>query len=121
MTEIQFKEFTEEIIPQQLFHVDSKDVDDETGGKLDEVILVRLIANNIGCLKHKSLQWFLDTFLIKTKEETEFVNYWQSQIEKELELQFIEDDMISTDDFLPLSEEEWFRQIEEDIKKEENE
>ena len=130
MTEIQFKEFTEEIIPQQLFHVDPKDVDDESGGRLEEVILVGLIAHNIECLKHKPLQWFLDTFLIKTefeqptlKQEAEFGKYLQGQIEEELERQFdtlleMEDYMISTDDFFPSSEEELFRQIQEDERNE---
>jgi hypothetical protein len=123
MTEIQFKEFTEEIIPQQLFHVDPKDVDNESGGKLEEVILVGLIAHNIECLKYKPLQWFLDKFLIKNdleqptlKQEAEFGSYLQGQIEEELERQLIEDYdcMISTDDFFPSSEEELFRQIHED-------
>lgn len=128
MTTEQFKEFTEEIIPQQLFHVDSKDVDDETGGKLEEVILVGLIAHNMECLKHKPLQWFLDTFLIKTefeqptlKEEMGYGNYLQGQIEFEREQQLLESemyDMISTDDFFPSSEEELFRQIQEDERNE---
>jgi hypothetical protein len=129
MTTEQFKEFTEEIIPQQLFHVYASDIDDETGGKLDEVILVGLIAHNKECLKHKPLQWFVDTFLIKTdleqptlKQEAEFGNYLQGQIEnqmkEELEQQFLEGDMISTDDFFPSSEEELFRQIQEDERNE---
>jgi hypothetical protein len=127
MTEIQFKEFTEEIIPQQLFHVYSNDIDDKSGGKLDEVILVGLIAHNIECLKHKPLQWFLDTFLIKNdleqptlKQEAEFGSYLQGQIEEELEQQLLEDDMISTDDLFPSTEEELFRQIQEDERKSEN-
>lgn len=63
MTEEQFKEFTEEIIPCALFHVMPTDISDECGGKLEEVILVRLIANNPTCLKYKQLQWFIDTYL----------------------------------------------------------
>ena len=52
-----------ESFPQQLFHVEPTDFDDETGAKLDEVILVRLIANTPGCLKYKPLRWFLDEYL----------------------------------------------------------
>lgn len=126
MTTEQFKEFTEETLPQQLFHVDPKDIDDETGGRLEEVILAGLIAHNMGCLKHKPLQWFLDTFLIKNdfeqptlKEEAEYGNYLQGQIELELEQQLLENyDIISTDDFFPSSEEELFRQIQEDERNE---
>lgn len=65
MTKEQFEELTGVDIPCALFHVDPKDVADNTGGKLDETILVRMIALDPSCLKHKPLQWFLDTFLIK--------------------------------------------------------
>ena len=75
MDEERFKEFTEEVIPQQLFHVEPKDKDDDSGGRLDETILVGLIANSPSCLKHKPLQWFLDTFLISEKK-------WNKQIKK---------------------------------------
>jgi len=67
MTEEDFNEFINEIIPQQLFHVEPQDIDDESGAKLDEVILVSLIANRPSCLKHKPLQWFIDYFLIYNK------------------------------------------------------
>jgi hypothetical protein len=63
MDERRFEEFCNEIIPQQLFHVEPTDLDDKTGGKLDETILVGLIANSPECLKHKPLRWFLDTYL----------------------------------------------------------
>ena len=122
MTTEEFKTFTEEVIPQQLFHVDPTDIDDESGAKLEEVILVKLIAGNPSCLKHKSLQWFLDKFLVAYTEEmeTEFNNHLQGQIEdqmkKELEEQFLENDMISSEDIFPSTEEEWFRQIEETEK-----
>lgn len=75
MTTEQFKEFTEEVIPQQLFHVYPSDTDDDSGGKLDETILVGLIANRPACLKHKPLQWFLDTFLISQEK-------WDKMMEK---------------------------------------
>ena len=75
MTTEQFREFTDEVIPQQLFHVEPKDRDDKTGGRLDETILVGLIANRPACLKHKPLQWFLDRYLISEKE-------WDEMMEK---------------------------------------
>ena len=65
MTPEEFDEFCNEIIPQQLFHVDYNDMDDESGARLEEVILVSLIANNSSCLVHKPLQWFLDEYLTK--------------------------------------------------------
>ena len=71
MTTEQFNEFIHEVIPQQLFHVEPTDIDDDSGAQLDEVILVGLIANRPSCLKHKPLQWFLDTFLIKTERSSE--------------------------------------------------
>lgn len=63
MNEEQFKEFTDEVIPSALFHVEPTDIDDDTGAKLEEVILVRLIANNLKCLIHQPLKWFLDNYL----------------------------------------------------------
>jgi len=68
MTEERFQEFIHEVIPQQLFHVTPTDLDDESGARLDEVILVRLIAQNPSCLKYQKLQWFLDNFLISEEE-----------------------------------------------------
>lgn len=75
MTEEQFKQLTEEDIPCALFHVEPTYIDDKTGGRLDETILVNIIANNIWCLKYKPLQWFLDTYLI-TEEK------WNKQLKK---------------------------------------
>jgi len=63
MTQEQFDEFITEVIPQQLFHVEPTDIDGNTGAKLDEVILVSLIAAQPECLKYKSLKWFIKTFL----------------------------------------------------------
>ena len=68
MNEEQFNEFCHEVIPQQLFHVEPTDLDDDGGGRLDETILVGLIANSPSCLKHKPLQWFLDTYLISEEK-----------------------------------------------------
>jgi len=73
MTEERFQEFIHEIIPQQLFHVYPTDIDDESGGRCDEVILVGLIANSPSCLKHKPLQWFLDTYLMSVEKWDELM------------------------------------------------
>ena len=82
MNKEQFKEFTEEVIPQQLFHVNPKDIADDTGGKLDETILVGLIANDPSCLKHKPLQWFLDTYLISEEKWNEMMKKNQDYLKK---------------------------------------
>ena len=68
MTNEQFEQFIWEDIPCALYHVDANDIDDNSGGKVDETILVNLIAQNIKCLKYKSLQWFLDTFIISKEK-----------------------------------------------------
>lgn len=54
---IEYDEFYE-LLAQQMFHVMSDDLDDETGAKLEEVILVQLLANHPRMLKYKPLkQW----------------------------------------------------------------
>lgn len=128
MNEEKFDEFIHEVIPQQLFHVFPSDIDDESGGRFDEVTLVGLIANNPSCLKYKSLQWFLDTFLISQEEWDRRMNKQNKNIEQtseeklkeiliaEIERQFLDGEMISSEDFFPSSEKELFRQIEEDDK-----
>lgn len=68
MTEEHFREFVNVDIPCALFHVGDTDIDDISGGKVDETRLVELIAQNIQCLQYKPLQWFLDKFLIKDYE-----------------------------------------------------
>jgi len=46
------------LIAEQTFHVMSDDLDTETGAKLEEVILVQLLANHPKMLKYKPLkQW----------------------------------------------------------------
>jgi hypothetical protein len=63
MTNEEFFDFIHQTIPQSLFHVMPTDIDDETGGTVEDVILVQLIAENIGCLKHRPLNWFIETFI----------------------------------------------------------
>jgi len=102
MTTEQFNEFTEEVIPQQLFHVMPTDIDVETGAKIEELILVELIAANPECLKHKPLRWFINTYLTKPTAEIE-----------------MQSDEMSPEDYAelnstPITEEELFREILED-------
>ena len=63
MTQEQFSTFTNEDIPQQLYHVMDSDVDEETGASLEELILVRMIASTPKCLSYKPLKWFIEEFL----------------------------------------------------------
>jgi len=63
MTEQEFHKWMEETVPCALFHVTSGALDDEHKVKLDELILVRLIAENPGVLKYKSLHWLCNHFI----------------------------------------------------------
>jgi len=118
MTPEQFNEFCGEVIPQALFHVDYADYDDETGGRLEEVILARCIGQNVGCLKYKPLQWFFDTYLTKPHEmsdieidvhEAELEN-WENHVKEINEFRQAEVEYYENNP--PISEEELFRQAE---------
>jgi len=56
-------EFKNELLPQAFFHVSKNDIDDVTGGKLGEVILVEMLAANIGVLKYHPLDYWIKTYL----------------------------------------------------------
>ena len=62
-TQEQFDEFIGETIPQQLFHVMSTDIDDETGVRCDEIILLSLLHQNPEVLRYKNLAWFVEYFI----------------------------------------------------------
>ena len=62
-TEEEFIQFINEDIPCALFHVGKEDLSDETGGKLEEEILIRCLADSPGALKFKPLQWFINSYL----------------------------------------------------------
>lgn len=62
-TKEQFEEFVDEIIPQHLFHVTPNDIDDETGVRLDELILIGLLNQNPEALRHRNLAWFVEHFI----------------------------------------------------------
>jgi len=116
MTTEQFKEFTEEVIPQQLFHVMPTDIDDETGVTLEEAILVKLIAGNLECLKHKSLKWFVNTYLTKSntmeKEELERLEdeAYEAEELRQAEMEYYMS-MAEVEEVLPSTEEELWMQI----------
>lgn len=57
-----FNMYTDQIIPQQLFHVEHTDLDDETGAPLDDIILLDILYNNKDLLKIKDLEWFVNTY-----------------------------------------------------------
>lgn len=61
---------------QQFFHVLSDDIDSQTGAKLEEVMLVQMLAACPGALKHKPLKQWVDenigrNFLADIKRENE--------------------------------------------------
>ena len=63
MTEQEFNEWIEITVPCALFHIPADAMDDEYNVKLDELIIVRLIAENPGVLKFKSLHWIINHFI----------------------------------------------------------
>ncbi len=63
MTQEDFEIWADETVPSALFHVMDTDKDDVHGVKLDELILVELIAKNPGVLKYKSLDWLVNHFI----------------------------------------------------------
>lgn len=60
MTQEEFDRFNDEDLPCALFHVMSDDIDNETGAKLEERILVEMIAANPGVLKFHPLSWWVE-------------------------------------------------------------
>ena len=64
-TEEQFNEYVWVDIPSALFHVMDTDIDDVTGAKLEEVLLLDMLSGHPELFKFKPFQWFLDTFLTK--------------------------------------------------------
>lgn len=62
-TQEQFDTFIEETIPQSLFSVMPTDIDDETGVRCDEIILLRLLNQHPEALRYKSLASFVQDFI----------------------------------------------------------
>lgn len=89
LTDEQLNELLHEIIPQQLFHVDRTDIDDETGARLDEIILLRILNQFPELLQYKPLDWYVENYITNcdsnykwTDEKViEFVN-WYLEVHK---------------------------------------
>jgi len=62
-TQEQFNEFVGEILPQQLFHVMPTDIDEETGIRCDELILIQCLNSRPEVLRYKNLSWFVENFI----------------------------------------------------------
>lgn len=60
MTDEQFDILLHQELMCSLFHVMPDDIDDETGAKLEEVILIKFLAQHPGVLKHKPLYWWIE-------------------------------------------------------------
>lgn len=67
MIQQEFDEICWEIIPQQLFHVERKDIDSKTGAHLDEIILLYTLHQHPELLSFKPLSWFVNTFIESQK------------------------------------------------------
>jgi|APGre2960657404_1045060.scaffolds.fasta_scaffold229594_2 hypothetical protein len=62
----QFNEFVRETIPCSLFHIMPTDIDDETGVRRDELILLQCLNDYPEALRYKSLSWFVEYFIINS-------------------------------------------------------
>lgn len=60
--EFNFETFINETIPCALFHIGPSDLN-EKGIKLDEIILVQMLNDYPEALKHRSLVWYVNTFI----------------------------------------------------------
>ena len=63
MTLEELDKFENEDLPSALFHVTPSDIDDETGGRLEEVILIRMLAQYPSALKHHPLSYWIKEYL----------------------------------------------------------
>lgn len=63
MTKEKFEEIVNDEIVCNLFHVSASDIDDKTGAKIEELVIVEAIARNPELLSIKPLSWFIQTFL----------------------------------------------------------
>jgi|TARA_B110000259_G_scaffold186588_1_gene238239 hypothetical protein len=73
MTEEEFQIFIDEDIPSALFHVEINDKDDETGVKLDEIILLDCLAKNPKALLHQNISWFYEKFISESDRKAPYL------------------------------------------------
>jgi len=126
MTQAEFDEFCGEGIPCALFHVSHTDIDSETGGRLEEVILAQMIGHTPECLKYKPLQWFIDTYLGKSdlSDEVDYNDDYLNWVEYEERMAYLEAEVEyyknnpppepPLDLFAPSTEEELWMQVQND-------
>lgn len=58
-----FDTYIDEVIPCAFFHVEPKDIDEKTGAKLEDIILLNVLSEHPELLKFKSLDWFVKYFI----------------------------------------------------------
>ena len=71
MSKEEFETLIHEDIPSALFHVSVKDKDEKTGIKMDELILLEILAANPTALLHKDMAWFYQRFIVETEADVE--------------------------------------------------
>lgn len=71
--EIKFHEiwdaFINEVVPQQLFHIEETDVDEASGLPLARVTLDGLLESSPDALMYRDKDWFYEKFLTKNEIE----------------------------------------------------
>lgn len=73
MNKEEFETFIHEDIPSALFGVGINDKDDETGAKLDEVILLHCLANNPKALLYENIGWFYAKFIRESDSKSPYL------------------------------------------------
>lgn len=83
MTKEKFETLIHEDIPSALFHVSVKDKDEKTGIKMDELILLEILAANPTALLHKDMAWFYQQFIVETEADVDTPYLIEVSIERE--------------------------------------
>jgi hypothetical protein len=73
MNKEEFEVFIHEDIPCAMFHVGPNDKDDETGAKLDEIILLDCLAKNPKALLHQNIGWFYERFISESDHTSPYL------------------------------------------------
>ena len=77
----EFETFIHEDIPCALFHVGVNDKDDETGAKLDEIILLDCLAKNPSALLYQNIGWFYERFIMESDSKSPYL--FKIKVERE--------------------------------------
>lgn len=62
-TREEFEEYIDVEIPCAFFHVMPTDIDDETGAKREDIIMLNVLSERPELLKFESLDWFVKKFI----------------------------------------------------------